>query len=275
MELNRISVYCDNTKLRVVKFHRCILQCIFTCLLLPADVLALSVMTFNLVPDQLFSKSAGSFYTVDELNPNHTRTYVSFPEYRSFIDDYSFEIDATTSLQGSVSQLDGINIKHIVDDFELTETTSVETSSISPTYLIDESGITFTLQGSSRLSFDNNLEISTMKSRLVNSEWDWRTDLMLDLFIGKELEMVTVDWPDPDPDTGDYIVDEYWLPLWSIDGSDVYDSYFFDSSEDQSRIFYDADEISIFFPLVSVPEPSSYALLFGILAIVIVAFRRL
>ena len=114
-----------------------------------------------------------------------------------------------------------------------------------------------------------------MKGRLVNSEWDWRTDLMLDLFIGKDLEMVTVDWPDPDPDTGDYIVDEYWVPLWSIDGTDVYDSYFFDSSEDQSRIFYDADEISIFFPLVPVPEPSSYALLFGILAIVIVAFRRL
>ena len=257
-----------------MKFHRCILQCIFTCLLLPADVLALSVMTFNLVPDQLFSKSAGSFYTVDELNPNHTRTYVSFPEYRSFIGNYSFEIDATTSLQGLVSQLDGINIKHIVDGFELTETTSVETSSISPTYLIDESGITFTLQGSSRLSFDNNLEISTMKSRLVNSEWDWRTDLMLDLFIGKDLEMVTVDWPDPDPDTGDYIVDEYWVPLWSIDGSDVYDSYFFDSSEDQSRIFYDAEEISIFFPLVSVPESSSYALLLGGLALGFVALRR-
>lgn len=261
-------------KFRIIKLHFCTFQLLLTCLVMPVNVSALSVMTFKLVPDQLFSKSAGSFYTVDQLNPNHNRTYVSFPEYRSFIDDYSFEIDATTSLQGTVSQLDGANIKHIVDGFELAESAGVETSSISPTYIIDESGITFTLQGSSRLSFDNNLEISTSKFRVFNSEWDWRTDIMLDFSIGKDLEMVTVDWPDPDPYTGDYIVDEYWVPLWSIDGSDVYDSYFFDSSEDQSLIFYDNDEISIFFPLVPVPEPSSYSLLFGSLALGLVSLRR-
>ena len=268
-------------KFRIVKLHICKLQLLLTCLVVPTTVSALSVMTFKLVPDKLFSKSAGSFYTVDQLNPNHNRTYVSFPEYRSFIDDYSFEINATPSLQGTVSQLDGTNIKHIVDGFELTESASVETSSISPTYIIDESGITFTLQGSSRLSFDNNLEISTSTETWHHREWDWQTDIMLDFSIGKDLEMVTVylsdldsDYDPNDPDTGDDTAYDYSVPLWSIDGSDVYDSYFFDSSEDQSRIFYDADEISIFFPLVPVPEPSSYSLLFGSLALGLVALRR-